>query len=209
MLTSKIFLHLTWTVAQVHALNITAYTDKDCLVEDQRNSIFDGRIDRDVGCSGVTSKRPTTAFKVADYGDWQWCTCERREQSDRVWSWLTTVYLIRAGSSTHQYTYKTSCNLGRDWIPESKNGTCYQYLDWDKYAIGNCTNGQAVDIWQQDRRDKHNSFLGRTIVGTVVGCISGSLLILGLVYWRRQRKRAKMQNHGKFEEVELSHHIRP
>jgi len=80
----KVFLYLTWTVAEVHALNITAYTDKDCLVEDAENSIYDGRIDRDVGCSGVTRKRPTTSFKIADYGNWQWCTCETSDQSDRV-----------------------------------------------------------------------------------------------------------------------------
>ena len=118
------------------------------------------------------------------------------------------MYLIRAESSTHQYTYKKSCNLGEDWIHESKNGTCYQYLDWDKYAIGNCTNGQAVDVWQQDRLDKHDSFLARTIAGTLVGCISGILLILGVVYWRRKRKEARMRNHGKVEEVELPQRVR-
>jgi len=122
------------------------------------------------------------------------------------------MYLIRAESSTHQYTYIKSCNLGGDWIPESENGICYQYLDWDKYAIGNCTNGQAVDIWQQDRRDKHNRFLARTIVGTVVGCISGMLLILGAVYWRRYRRREKLLKHGKVVEVqpiELEPQVRP
>lgn len=78
----NVFLYVTWTAPAVHALTITAYTDENCLTEDVGNSISDGRIDINVGCSGIIRQRPTTAFKVADYADWQWCTCETRDESD-------------------------------------------------------------------------------------------------------------------------------
>lgn len=121
------------------------------------------------------------------------------------------MYLIRAKDSTHQYSYRKACDwkdLDGYWTPESKNGTCYQYSDWDKYAIGNCTNPQAVEIWQEDRRFKRSSFLSRTIAGSVLGIIGGLLLILGVVYWRRKRKRAIIEKHGKAEELKLSHGVK-
>jgi hypothetical protein len=44
-------------------------------------------------------------------------------------------------------------------------------------------------------------------VGSVVGTIAGPLFLLCVADWRRQRKKTKMQEHGKVEEAELSHHM--
>lgn len=127
-----------------------------------------------------------------------------------------SVYLIRADDRTHPYKYNRNCvwnnDTSGDWVSESKNGTCYNYSDWDKYAIGNCTNAEAVEYWQHDRRMKHTSFLSRTIAGSVGGTITGILAVFGVVYWRRQRNRRSLQKHGLVVElhpIELDHRIKP
>ncbi|KAF1931122.1 uncharacterized protein M421DRAFT_339970 [Didymella exigua CBS 183.55] len=113
---------------------------------------------------------------------------------------------MRTNSSTHPYTSDESCHwglLGKDWIWDAKNGTCYQYSDWDKYAISNCSSS-AVQEWKDDLRLKHRNTKQITIIGSFVGIIVGILLILSVVYWRRQKKRARARRHGKVEEVELT-----
>jgi hypothetical protein len=71
---NSILFYLALIASVVDALNFTAYKDKNCLEEDTGNSIWDGRIDPVSGCSGVTRKGPTTAFKVDVSGDWSACT---------------------------------------------------------------------------------------------------------------------------------------
>lgn len=118
---------------------------------------------------------------------------------------------MRANNSTKTYTSDEPCHwglLGEDWIRESKNGTGYQYSDWDKYALSGCDDS-TFKQWRENLAFKDKNIRTITIVGSVVGSVVGVLLILSVVYWRRQKKRERAGRHGKVEQVGFTHRIRP
>jgi hypothetical protein len=111
---------------------------------------------------------------------------------------------MRANSSTHTYTSGEACHWGlldQDWIRDSKNGTCYQYSDWDKYSLTDCDE-KANKQWREDLARKGKNIHTGTIVGAVIGSVVGVLLILSVAYWRRQKKRERARGHGKVHEVQ-------
>lgn len=116
---------------------------------------------------------------------------------------------MRAETPSRVYSSAGGCHWGlrgKDWIRDPKNGSCYQYAEWDMFTLSDCDNVVRAQ-WQKDEKNKTVK-----IVASVVGSLVGLLLIFSAVYWRRQKKSERMRRHGKVEEVqsiELEQHVKP